>query len=205
MKSFVTRLHKEIEHRTMEIRELARERETLQDDLRGTQYSAEYKAETIRPRLKTLDIAIRKEKEALSRQAEAMINEEAENIRRRYTVRPKELTNDIKLLELGIVSERDLDEMIERNRGNYTMMQYIARWVDNYNKNNPLNAYSNHVPRYTTYRDAEIRALGGIQDVVDLYTRNWSDKPYDDSLKVLDRFFEPIYRVAEDADSKDMA
>lgn len=66
--------------------------------------------------------------------AKAIVKAYREEIERADQLSPAEITDDVKLLSVGVpLRKRDIDGMLERNAGNRTMTQIILRYANDHN------------------------------------------------------------------------
>ena len=112
-------------------------------------------------------------------EARSLISQFREDNAKVNQLNPAELTDDVKLLQSGIILKpRDIEGMLERNEGNRTMTQIILRYADE-NKINTDKIYY--------YGGQEEEKTAKALDSILYYYKNWIDKP--NAKRMLDRFF----------------
>lgn len=190
MKKFANNVYMQLLDETAKMQKLVKELEQLRESLEDPRYTNEYKSEKLSEKL----TEIKKEREAMKSRLAPLFDKELSSIESRYSLNPGDLTDDLKLLEMGIVTERELETIIERNAGNYTMMQAIEKFVNDYNKVNPSNAYRVSVPHYATSRHQETNAVEGVRSITENYLNKYIDGA--DPVRILDRFFAPVFEAA---------
>lgn len=113
--------------------------------------------------------------------------EEARNAIEQYRVdnaelnqlNPAELTDDVKLLQSGIIlKQRDIEGMLKRNENNRTMTQIILRYAEE----NKINTGHNYF-----FGGKEEEETARALDSILYYYKNWIDKP--NAKEMLNRFF----------------
>lgn len=92
---------------------------------------------------------------------------------------PAELTDDVKLMQSGIILKpRDIEGMLKRNEGNKTMTQIILRYAEE----NKIDTGRVHYIGAQEYEET----ARGLDQIIHYYGR-WIDKP--NSKEMLRKFF----------------
>ena len=116
-------------------------------------------------------------RDAAIKAAKDKVNEYREYVEKNSRLDPAKLTDDIKLLQPGIVlTERDFIGMLERNAGNSTMEQTILRAA----KERGVN-----LPYYHTDID-EVRRADSLDNTIH-YFEHWIEN--EQAGEMLDKFF----------------
>lgn len=112
-------------------------------------------------------------------EAKSLVSKFREDNARANQLNPAELTDDVKLLQSGIILKpRDIEGMLERNVGNRTMTQVILRYAEE-NKIALGRTY------YTGGQEEEETARS-LDNILYYYAR-WINKP--NAKEMLNKFF----------------
>lgn len=115
--------------------------------------------------------------------AHALVKEYADAVRAEDTLDPSKITDDLQLLKSGVkLTERDVADMLDRNRDNRTMLQLIIRHAQE-------NNISTGGVRYIGYnhRPDGHDLVDGLDTVIDAYFDRYVTTPT--ARLTLDRFF----------------
>lgn len=139
------------------------------------------KKEDLWPAMNNLRIKIRNDSEAAIRNAEKMVAEYREASARLNDLDPELITNDIKLLQAGVtLLPRDLEAILERNKGNRTMIQIVGRYARQ-NKIDLTGIWGKYAPS-----NEEANIANNLDGILRYYSR-WINKA--NAREMLDSFF----------------
>lgn len=176
--SIAETIYNDLKTSTNEIASVIAERDKLSADI----HSGRFSQNTVNNELalKLLDTKLKASRmihDALQG-AKNKVAQFRKDVANENNLNPADLTDDIKLLQPGIVlNERDIEGMLERNKDNKTMVQVILRYA------NERNIKVNRVYAGGT----EEETIANNLDTILRYYENWIDKP--DALVMLDKFF----------------
>lgn len=163
---------------TNKIEELAKKRDEIESKIKSGNYSSEYIKNVLMPDREKAHKNLTNATDEAFNDAQNLINDYKKAQDESDRLNPDDLTDDIKLLQPGIVLlPRDIDAMLERNANNKTMAQIILRYA----KANNIEV--NKV--YIATRDSNETAKA-LESIL-LYYRKWIDKP--NAKDMLNKFF----------------
>lgn len=113
-----------------EVNDVQAEIEKLEKEVNSGMYSAETASEK-RSRISSLKWKMRTLPEDIRISIQKMGTDLANELDAEDTVKGKELTDDAKLLTMGLpLNEKDLKQILERNDNNRTMIKLVQRYAD---------------------------------------------------------------------------
>lgn len=111
--------------------EKAKEYSKLKEEREAGHFSIDYLNDTILPKLQTLKSELNAIQENTKSEVRRLTEQQKEKLVNIDVLDPKELTDDIKLLQGGLIlKERDIEGILSRNAGNRTMTQLAIRYAD---------------------------------------------------------------------------
>ena len=179
--SIILKVYDSLEKRTDEIRKLADERNKLDDKISSGRYSQETLTKDVRPKRDEIHKQILSASEDALNEAQKLIDEYRTAIAERKNLKPEEITDDIKLLQPGIVLlPRDVQGMLSRNENNSTMTQIILRYAEEHDIDTRGMIYNRN-------NGQEEERIAQALEAILRYYRKWSDKP--NAKEMLPKFF----------------
>ena len=164
---------------TEKIAETIAECEVLEKKIESGRYNPQFLKDEIYPKRDTLRGNISRMCESALNEAKAMVSQYREQAVESNNLDPAQLTDDVKLLQPGIILKpQDIQGMLKRNEGNRTMLQVILRYA----KENNIDTGGT----YYTGGQEEKDIADGI-DTILYYYKNWIDRP--NAKEMLDEFF----------------
>lgn len=161
-----------------EIRELNEKIKEIDKKIESKRYSDYYIRSSLEPERAKLRKEIEKAKEAASKRASDLLNEAIAEYRRMDDLDPSQLTDDVKILDLGrlfALTEKDLLAIIARDPANVTMRQVVTRYAAEHDIDlGKEMKYFGHAQ--------EIRSLTEFRDTVSMYFPSWAEKPNVDAM-----------------------
>ena len=158
-------------------REIKSEIEKRESDIKNGKYSRSYVDNTIRPQIDALREKLRYTKEEAARAVHDITAKYAEEARRLDDLNPADMTDDCKLLNVGVkLNADDLKAIVSRNPNNRTMLQLVLRYADEHGVKTGL--------QYNGSRSA-IETAKNLDITTDRYFMNWIDAP--DAENVLNK------------------
>lgn len=128
--NFVGRVYDSLSQSTEEISKTVDEYEQITAEMNGGRFSEKVIQGEMLPKQTALRRKIRDDSEAAIAAANAIVDEYEREIDESFAVDPEQLTDDVKLLQPGIIlNERDISVMLKRNADNPTMQQLILRYA----------------------------------------------------------------------------
>lgn len=113
-----------------EINELAEERDTVEGLIKSGRFSQKALTEELYPKRDALRMKITAKSDEAIRKAQGLVDQYKKDSAKANTLNPDDLTDDIKLLQPGIIlNKHDIQSMLERNAQNRTMSQIILRYA----------------------------------------------------------------------------
>lgn len=139
----VLNIRKELRVACIELRKYQKQIDLFEERGRTNYYGHEIWQREIAPELRELKLKAQACKQNAIASAKAHLDAYRKQERDRDALNPGKITDDIKLLQSGItLTERDLDDMLNRNADNRTMQQLICRYADEHKiQVNPMIAY----------------------------------------------------------------
>lgn len=117
--------------------------------------------------------------EGADRDARQLVAAYQDKLRDEDCLDPKELTDDVKLLSSGLpLLPRDLKMILERNKGNRTMLQLTLRYAKQHDID---------LGTYYTGNEQKIKDANNLLTTIGLYTSHWMKE--NNAATMLDRFF----------------
>ena len=93
-------------------------------------FAKEYVQQELEPEVRRLERKLLSEKDAASEQVRKKCDEYIAELRADEELNPADLTDDIRLLQMGVsLTERDMRSLLERNKDNATMLQVLLRYA----------------------------------------------------------------------------
>lgn len=179
--SIILKVYDSLEKRTDEIRKLADERNKLDDKISSGRYSQETLTKDVRPKRDEIHKQILSASEDALNEAQKLIDEYRTAIAERKNLKPEEITDDIKLLQPGIVLlPRDVQGMLSRNENNSTMTQIILRYAEEHDIDTRGMIYNRN-------NGQEEERIAQALEAILRYYRKWIDKP--NAKEMLAKFF----------------
>lgn len=166
---------------TKEVQKVVEEKAQLEEEVRTGRYSVETVNREIRPRIDDLKQKILSMKEKTFADAKALVDGYRNEIDEQNNLDPKEINDDIKLLQAGIpLTVRDVEAILKRNENNRTMSVLARRYAEQHDLK-IVNSY-----RFEREQN-EAKAVADALDQALTYFPRWFDtgKAYD----MLDKFF----------------
>lgn len=166
---------------TKEVQKVVEEKAQLEEKVRTGRYSVETVNREIRPRIDDLKQRILSMKEKTFADAKALVDGYRNEIDEQNNLDPKEINDDIKLLQAGIpLTVRDVEAILKRSENNRTMSQLAIRYAAQHDLKIE-NSY-----RFEREQN-EAKAVADALDQALTYFPNWiaTDKAFD----MLDKFF----------------
>ena len=168
-----------LDSRTDEIIGMANQINELDSKVKSGRYSQMTITNEFQPKMAELRSARDKACKSALDEARSLISEFRKDNAKVNQLNPAELTDDVKLLQPGIVLKpRDIEGMLERNADNRTMTQIILRYAEE-NKINTDKIYY--------YGGQEEEKTAKALDSILYYYKNWIDKP--NAKEMLNKFF----------------
>lgn len=170
-----------LKERTKEIQKIVAEQNDLEEKVKAGRYSSETVQNEIKPRIDDLKQRILSMKEKTFADAKALVDGYRNEIDEQNNLDPKEINDDIKLLQAGIpLTVRDVEAILKRNESNCTMSQLAIRYAAQHDLK-VENAY-----RFEREQN-EAKAVADALDQALTYFPHWvaTDKAFD----MLDKFF----------------
>lgn len=124
---------------------------------REKDFSAQYVREKLHPQIEMLEESMNRVRSEAQRAVNKIVDAYAEDLAGADDLNPADLTDDLRLLNCGVVlGERDLRAMLARNDGNRTMTQLILRYANQ-------NGVTVKGVRYVSaaYEEGMVRKLAG--------------------------------------------
>lgn len=156
---------------------LASDLKKVDADISSGTFSEDHVRAVLRPKSAEIKKQIERAQEDARKTAQATINKFAKELRDADALDPKELTDDVRLLELGTLRKQDILAIIERNADNRTMTQLALRVAED--RGIDLDGL-----RYTT-NESRARHAEALRYVVDVALR-WSTQP---EKRIFDKLF----------------
>lgn len=151
----------------------------IEEKINSGRYSQKTIDNELKPELETMKKKHRKACDDALNEARSLISQFREDNAKANQLNPSELTDDVKLLQSGIVLKpRDIEGMLERNADNRTMTQIILRYA----QENKIDTGHN----YFIGGQQEEETARSLDNII-YYYKNWIDKP--NAKRMLDRFF----------------
>ena len=166
---------------TKEVQKVVEEKTQLEEKVRTGRYSVKTVNDEIKPRIDDLKQKILSMKEKTFADAKALVDGYRNEIDEQNNLDPKEINDDIKLLQAGIpLTVRDVEAILKRNENNRTMTQLAIRYAAQHDLKIE-NSYK------FEREQNEAKAVADALDQALTYFPNWIDtgKAYD----MLDKFF----------------
>lgn len=113
------------------IAELVVKRDGLKDDVREGKYSQAYVNEQVQPQISELNKGIERATAEAEQKANAICDAYTAQLEAEDVLDGSQLTDDVRLLSCGItLTEKDISALLEKNKGNATMVQVLARYAN---------------------------------------------------------------------------
>lgn len=177
-RDFYFALTTDLKERLDKVASLASDLKKVDDDISSGTFSEDHVRAVLRPKSAEIRKQIERAQEDARKSAQAIVNKFAKELRDADCLDPKELTDDVRLLELGAtLRKQDILAILERNADNRTMTQLALRAAED--RGIDLDGL-----RYTT-NESRARHAEALRYVVDVALR-WSTEP---QKKIFDKLF----------------
>ena len=167
-KQFYVTLTTDLKEGLDKVAALASDLKKVDADISSGTFSEDHVRAVLRPKSAEIKKEIERAQEDARKAAQATINKFAKELRDADALNPAELTDDVRLLELGTLRKQDILAIIERNADNRTMVQLALRAAED--RGIDLDGL-----RYTT-NESRARHAAALRYVVDVALR-WSTQP----------------------------
>ena len=148
-------------------------------EIRSGKYSREELEKTYYPKSTELTLKIRHDAEAAIRDAHRLVAEYRAECEAKNVLDASMINDDAKLLQAGVnLTEKDIDDLLERNTDNRTMTEIIKRYA----KEHKIRISGRHIDRL----QEENRMCDNVDFVISMYQR-WIRHPK--GKEMLDKFF----------------
>ena len=165
--------------KTGEIGKVIAEVNTVEEKIKSDRYTPQVVSGELYPERDRLKRKVRSMSDAALRDAKNLVEQYRQDVEKSNSLNPDDLTDDVKLLQSGIVlNASDIKWMIERNQGNRTMLQIILRY-----------AAEHGIDTGTIYSggEDEMQTADNLDSIIHYYSR-WIDTP--NARAMLDKFFD---------------
>lgn len=167
-----------LERDTLELQRTVADRAEIDTELSDGRYSDEYKKE-LSTRRDELTRKIERDSDAAIRKAKALAAQYREEAEAMVNLDPAQITDDIKLLQAGIMlKERDIRAILKRSENNPTMTQMALRYAEEHNIQIDRSGYIGNA--------AELETANTVDERIHYYA-HWIDKP--NAVDMLHKFF----------------
>ena len=178
MENITQTVYNALEARTDEIAKVVTEREALTEKINSNRYTTEVLNREMYPKKEELTRKLRSMSYEALQEAKNLIEEYKAEVQKKNDLNPEEITDDIKLLQPGIVlTARDIIGIVERNKGNKTMEQIAIRYAQEHKIETGL---------YYHGMAEEMQTAKNIEGLL-IYYERWIDKP--NAKEMLRKFF----------------
>ena len=167
-KQFYVTLTTDLKEGLDKVAALASDLKKVDADISSGTFSEDHVRAVLRPKSAEIKKEIERAQEDARKAAQATINKFAKELRDADALNPAELTDDVRLLELGTLRKQDILAIIERNADNRTMVQLALIAAED--RGIDLDGL-----RYTT-NESRARHAEALRYVVDVALR-WSTQP----------------------------
>lgn len=184
MQEVTANVYNSLKESTAEIAGKRAEYEALVAKANSGRYSTKVLSKEIYPKRDALKRELADDSAKALEKATALVREYQEEMRRADNLNPADITDDVKLFTAGIkLKARDIEGIIERNKGNATMIQIALRYAEengvDMGHNRPL--YIGH--------SQQIQGGEHLINVIHTYGR-WINTPK--AAEMLDKFFNVV-------------
>ena len=178
-KNIVETIYNTLEARTDEISKVVAERDAMEEKINSGRYSPQVLKDEMYPKRDELRRRVRSLCEGSLQEARNLVEQYRQDAAELNNLNPADLTDDVKLLQSGItLLPRDIQGMLQRNKGNRTMSQIILRYA----KEHDIDTGGT----YYVGGQEEKETADGLDAIIHYY-KNWIDKP--NAIKMLNTFF----------------
>lgn len=168
-KQFYVTLTTDLKEGLDKVAALASDLKKVDADISSGTFSEDHVRAVLRPKRAEITKEIDRAQDDARKEAQATINKFAKELRDADALNPAELTDDVRLLELGTtLRKKDILAILERNADNRTMTQLALRAAED--RGIDLDGL-----RYTT-NESRARHAEALRHVVDVALR-WSTEP----------------------------
>lgn len=176
----IATVYNTLDNYTDEIGKTIAEQQKLEEKINSGRYSEQTLRNEVYPKRDELRHKINSMRDSALQAAKGIISQYRIDAAEKNNLDPAELTDDVKLLQAGIVLKpRDIQGMLKRNEDNRTMTQIILRYAEEHNIDTGKTYYVGGQQEEET-----ARALDNIIH----YYKNWIDKP--NAKVMLNKFFQ---------------
>lgn len=142
----------------------------LDADIHSGNYTMQKINSELHPALSATRQELERAKETARRAAMDVISAHVAALEAEDALDANAMTDDCKLLNAGVkLNARDINTMLARNNGNRTMTQIILRYAREHDIDIGRTFYIGN--------EQAIRNTKNLDYIVDLYLKNWIDKP----------------------------
>lgn len=152
-----------------DLKELDKKEKAIENKIKSNRYTTNAVQTELKPEMSNIKRSKEKVREEAISAVRARTNEYIAELQKADELNPGNLTDDIKLLQLGVtISPDDLEKIFDRNTGNSTMQKLIA----DYARQNNIDIRRSYKP---TNFDL-IKNIECIPEAMGLVVK-WNDKP----------------------------
>lgn len=163
--TFVQSVRDSLEESRSAIAELVVKRDGLKDAVREGKYSQAYVNEQVQPQISELNRGIERATAEAEQKANAICDAYTAQLEAEDVLDGSQLTDDVRLLNCGItLNERDIAALLEKNKGNATMIQVLARYANEHGLDTNYRYWGNA---------GRIQHAKSVRSVAAQYIRNW--------------------------------
>lgn len=163
---------------TEEVQKAVKSLDTLEKEIDSGRYSPQALRGEIGEKRNELRKKVESATTAAFREAESLIDQYKKDVKESNRLDPADLTDDVKLLQPGIVLKaEDIKGMLERNQDNKTMTQIILRYAEEHGIKTGTYYVGGH---------AEEQSAENLKGVLSIY-KGWIAEP--NAMDMLDTFF----------------
>lgn len=177
--NIVETVYNTLDSHTEKINEVMAQRDAVEEKINSNRYTQQVLKEEIYPKRDELRRKIRSMCDTAFKDAQSHIDQYRQDVEEENRLDPAQLTDDVKLLQPGIIlNAQDIQGMLRRNEENKTMLQVILRYAE-----------ANDIDTGKTYYvggQAEKETARNLESIM-YYYKNWIDKP--NGRETLRRFF----------------
>lgn len=165
---------------TAEVQATAAELAELEEKKKSGRYSSTALKDEIFPAISAARSRLEDQKRGAEAAAKMITAEFRQKVEKAEQLNPAEITDDVKLLSLGIpLTESDLNAMLERNKNNRTMCKLIQRYAEQHDMNTAFQYVGGQIEQQTA---------DNLDGIISAYMQ-WIDRPAD-AAAMLNKYFE---------------
>ena len=179
MDNIVQNVYDALKADTEDIGKIVVRRDELEDAIKSGKYTPQALRDEIYPERDNLRGQVAGKREAAINKAKGLVQQYRQEAADLDNLDPAELTDDVKLLQTGVaLLPRDIQGILERNKGNRTMTQIVLRYAQEHNIDVGGLTYVGG--------QQEKQTADNLDTLIDYYSR-WIDKR--NAGEMLDKFF----------------